>query len=137
MKNMIKQILDDNITDLNFGKFAQCEVIRDGFAICFKYPSQNMYEVEIEKILSWFDSPHYICESGRIKNWSNNNSCITPSKLQVKSIRRVLGGHVLRVYMKDNTVYDVVWDTVLMACEPRYQWFGGLLKEERDSGVKC
>lgn len=122
-------ILDKYINKSNYAVFSQCNVVRNGSAVRFKYPSSDVYEVDIGPILSWFDKPHYICTEKGIADWPQGRSYKSTSRLYVKAVRRVLCKSALRIYMSDNTAYDVAWDTVLMACEPRYEWFGGLPEE--------
>lgn len=126
MTKKAKQIRDRDISEANYSKFALCEIMRGGLAVCFKYPSGAAYEVDVSDILSWFTTPHYQCTSAGVKNWLDKRSYRPPACLRVRAARRVLGGHALRLRMSDDTAYDVAWDTVLMACEPRYEWYGGL-----------
>lgn len=126
MKKVLQRIQDKDITEANYSKFAKCEIIHGGSAVRFKYPSQDVYEVDIKQILSWFQVPHYVCSVGKVDDWPDGQAYTIPSAVSVRAIRRILSGHALRVYMTDSTAYDVAWDTVLMACEPRYEWFGGL-----------
>jgi hypothetical protein len=126
-----KRLWDKDISDANFARFARCLIVRNGTAVCFKYPSQDTYEVDIADILSWFERPHYLCLSKHAENWPADRSYARPAGIRIKGGRRVLRGHAIRLYMTDDTAYDVAWDTVLMACEPRYQWFGGLSSRSR------
>jgi len=39
---------------------------------------------------------------------------------------------MVRIYLSDGKQHDVPWDTVLMACEPRYEHFGGLTSHSKE-----
>jgi hypothetical protein len=54
-----------------------------------------------------------------------------PSPILALRCRRLDDGSVVRVYLSSGHAVDVVWDTVLMACEPAYEHFGGLTEESR------
>ena len=49
----------------------------------------------------------------------------------VVKCRRVLSRTAVRIYLSNETAYDVPWDTVLMACEKKYEHFGGLTRESK------
>lgn len=48
---------------------------------------------------------------------------------RVLRVRRARKNQVVRATFTDGTKGDIAWDTVLMACEPRYEHYGGLTEE--------
>jgi len=126
-----RRIRDRDVCAGNYAVFSQCETLHNGRLIRFRYPSGDIYDVSLRDILSWYDHPHYLWTSAGVKAWPCGKTRMVTPVLHAKMVRRVLRGHALRVYMSNHTAYDVAWDTVLMACEPRYEWFGGLTAEIR------
>ncbi len=122
----MKQIRDRDIDDTNYVRFARCSVLEHGLAVRFCYPCGDCYYTTVQDILSWFEKPNCLCVAGRAQAWPDDHVYAPPSDIRIRAVRRVASGHALRVYMEDNTAFDVAWDTVLMALEPRYEWFGGL-----------
>lgn len=120
----MRKILDKNISAKNYAKFDRCKIIFEGLGVLFNYPSGDSYEVSIDIILSWFDRPHYILAGHRLVDFDLING--TSGSVFIEKIRRVMRGHALRIYLNNHAVYDVAWDTVLMACEKRYEWYGGI-----------
>lgn len=45
--------------------------------------------------------------------------------------RRSQDSRTVRVALDNGEAYTVPWDTVLMACEPQFEYFGGLTLESR------
>ncbi len=123
---MEKTIRDRNINEKNYSKFSRCAVNDDGRSVRFRYPCGGSYDVDIMQVLSWFDMPNCFYQHGQACDWPSNREYTIPSWLRIKGVRRVACGHALRIRMNDDTAYDVAWDTVLMACEPCYEWYGGL-----------
>jgi hypothetical protein len=73
-------------------------------------------------MLTWFGVLHggaeeQVAQSGE-----------TPVILRVRTIS---DGHLARLYLSDGRRIDVAWDTILMACEPRYEHYGGLTEVSR------
>jgi hypothetical protein len=109
-----EKIRDRTLHKQGFGEFSASSVVSGGKAIAFSYPSGMRYIVPLEYILSWFGS------SGRGEEPANATRS-----------RRLSGGRLVRVYLSDGKYLDVAWDTVLMACEPLYEHYGGLTQESK------
>jgi len=104
-----KPILDRTLSKQGFGKFSASSVAASGKHVAFSYPSGARYIVPLEYIITWFGDRHW---DGNLPN-------------AIKS-RRISDGHIVRVYLSNGGNLDVAWDTVLMACEPLYEHYGGL-----------
>ena len=113
---MSNPMLQDKLLHENgFSCFAGSAVLHDGLAIAFTYPSGVQYEVPLAYMLTWFDSPHELKE--RVES---------SGRLRIIHSRRISDNQVVSVRLSDGQVYLVAYDTVLMACEPLYEYFGGL-----------
>jgi len=124
---MKKKIFDKDISDFNYAVFENCILKNEGVSIMFAYPCKQEYEVPVKEVLTWFFRPHYsLVDDNILLDWPNNKDYKMPENIFVEKLQFVLEKHAVRIFMNDKTVYDVAWDTVLMACEPRYEWFGGL-----------
>jgi hypothetical protein len=110
-----KMIRDRTMESQGFSRFASSSVKGDGGAIAFSYPSGDSYEVSIDYLLQWYDQ---------------GVPLIVGSAKAIRS-RKISNGHIVRVFMSDGRKFDVAWDVVLMACEPRYEHYGGLTQESR------
>jgi len=119
------RILDKNIDDSNFAKFKSCSITSDKRHLVFQYPNNARYRVSLLKIISWFKTPNYQIHNGRLRKW--RATFLTNKHPIAITTRPILGSRSIRLYLSDNRVYDVAWDTVLMGCESRYEWFGGIL----------
>jgi hypothetical protein len=97
-----------------FGLFSTSAVIDGGKAVAFEYPSGTRYIVPLEYIMSWF------AESQPSEDMP----------VVIRS-RRFSDGHLIRIYLSNGRYFDVAWDTVLMACEPAYEHYGGLTAASR------
>ena len=123
MSSKANKILDKHVSSENFAKFSRCKSINSGRGVKFCYPSGDTYEVSLPRILSWFARPHYIRTVVGVKDWPADLAFTVNLEVRITSLRRVLRGHALRIYTTGGAIFDVAWDTVLMACEPRYEWF--------------
>lgn len=102
-------ILDITLTKQGFGGFSASAIAQAGRAVSFSYPSGACYVVPLKYILSWFEGLPPVDDLVRV----------------IKS-RRISDGHLVRIYLSNGRSADVAWDTVLMACEPLYEHYGGL-----------
>lgn len=109
-----RTIRDRTLHKQGFGGFSASSVVSGGRAIVFFYPSGSRYTVSLRYILSWF---------------SESQQREVPSKA-IRS-RRISDDHLVRIYFPNGKFLDVAWDTVLMACEPRYEHYGGLTEESK------
>ena len=98
-----------------FSCFAGSSIRHDGFTIVFSYPSGTQYEVPLAYMLTWFDGPHEVTE--RVES---------SGTLRIRRSRRISDNQLISVLLSDGRLYLVAYDTVLMACEPLYEYFGGL-----------
>lgn len=128
-----KKILDKNITLDDYATFKKCRISDDAKRITFILAAGATYDVPMEHFLQWHKHPHYLFKDGRSVQWHKGRE-YEKHKEPVKFVkwRRVLLRSAVRVYLSDNTAYDVSWDTVLMACEKNYEWFGGLTDESQE-----
>jgi hypothetical protein len=94
---------------VGFGQCARSRVVRNGSAVYLEYKSGWSYIVPLSYILKW---------------WAHQPKS-TAGRRILRS-RRVSDDHVVRLYLSDGGARDLVFDAVLMACEPRYEHFGGL-----------
>jgi hypothetical protein len=106
-----KILKDRELTRYGFGCFASSSIGDQGRAVVFRFPSGAEYKVPLEYLIRWFVMPEQDEENDTTLRF-------------VRSRRR--DPHLVRVFLSDGRRYDVAWDTVLMACEPRYEHFGGL-----------
>ena len=123
----IVRILDRNITPANFGAFRAVAVINDGRVIRFIMAAGNRYDVSLGYFLTWYRKPHYSRKGTNWVDWRGSTSSrARRAKVKFTRARRVMAGRAARIYLSNRTAYLVPWDTVLMACEERYEHFGGL-----------
>ena len=127
-----KKILDKNIDSSNYASFKNCLITHNGRQLVFVFACGASYDVPLEYILKWFSKPHYMVLNGKIKSWDDTKNTPVSQKAKVLKCRKVLHRTAIRIYLSNNTAYDVFWDTVLMACEKTYQHFGGLTKESKE-----
>jgi len=114
-----KIIRDKMLSKHGLSRFARSSISRDGKSIVFEYPSGARYRVTLEYLLSWFREPH------------EQRAPIDTSDPRIMRSRRFSDSHLVAVYLSDGRVFYVAFDTVLMACEPRYEYFGGLTEESK------
>jgi hypothetical protein len=105
----IKAIRDRTLRKQGFGIFSRSAIAACGKEVAFFYPSGARYIAPIEYVASWFDETRPDL-----------------NLLVALRSRKIAGGDLVRVYLSDGRYLDVAWDTVLMACEPRYEHYGGL-----------
>jgi hypothetical protein len=117
-EKVTSRIRDRTIATQGFDRFISSSTKPDGNVVVFRYPAGVCYEVPVGYILEWFD------ESGGGQ----------PSDGIVYALRSRLisNGQLARVYLSDGRHCDVAWDTVLMACEPLYEHYGGLSKAAQE-----
>ena len=128
-----ERILDSEVDSSNYARFESCRHSPTAKKLIFRFPCGDTYTVTIADFLLWFRAPHYCRRRGRLVAWEEGKPYVPPADVQVIGVRKVCRGHAIRVQMGDGTVYDVAWDTVLMACEPRYEWFGGLPEQVKSA----
>jgi hypothetical protein len=90
----------------------------------------DSYEVPLKYMLKWFAKPHYRYRNKNFEKWENNFQ-VSDSNRIIVACESVLKNGAIRVILNDSSVYEVAWDTVLMACEERYEHFGGLTEESK------
>jgi hypothetical protein len=113
-------VLDDaKAHDLGFDRFERSSVARDGQSVTFTMRSGAKYEMPLQYLVEAFghdpEDPRVFREPERV----------------VRS-RRLKDSRAVRVVLDNSAAYTVPWDTVLMACEPQFKYFGGLTLKSRD-----
>jgi hypothetical protein len=126
---------DSDVSFSNFVGFSAVKVLEGGRCVRFRYPSGFSYDVPLRYLLSWFARPHFALLRGRWRDvsaeWPRNTGKATAS-----GARRTMGGLAVRIYLTNQRALEVAWDTVLMACEPAYEHFGGLTPEGRQNALR-
>jgi len=125
------KLLDKNMDMYNYVTFKSCQVLENGTRVQFVYANGVSYNVPLEYILSWFSEPHFVLENGKLKDWNETKFSIDTKNVYALKCRRVFEREAVRIYLSNNTANDVLWDTILMACEPNYEHFGGLTSESK------
>lgn len=114
-----QSITDSSALDLGFSRFLSSHVRDRGETVDFCMKSGAVYSVPAEYVRRWF--------RGHENEYERRNDAITGNdRLAVVRSRRLPGNEYVRVVFSDGYVFEVAWDTVLMACEPRYEHYGGL-----------
>jgi hypothetical protein len=108
------RLSDRNVSRKGFGKFSTASRADDGGFVVFQYPSGARYKVPVEYIRTWFPV-------GEKTEWTAT----------ILRVRTISDGDLVRIYFSDQRKADVVWDTVLMACEPLYEHYGGLTEHSK------
>lgn len=85
--------------------------------------------VEVE----YSNGVRYLIPTAYIIRWGIQGEASKPPRktARVLRVRRARKNQVVRVTFTDGTKGDIAWDTVLMACEPRYEHYGGLTRESK------
>ena len=125
----VDKILDKNIDSTNYAGFKKCSILDSGDRIKFVYACGAYYDVPIEYILMWFANPHYIVKNGRVNEWDETKYTFDQKNIKALKCHKVKDSFALRIYLSNSTAFDIAWDTVLMACEPSYEHYGGLTVE--------
>ena len=107
-----RAILDRKVHLQGYSRFQRSGVLRGGTGVRFVYPSGAIYDVPKAYLASWFET-------------------LPQRTPRIRATRVLADGVVTRVYFSGGHSVDVAWDTVLMACEPAYEHFGGLTSESR------
>lgn len=113
------RLLDRTLVRQGFGKFARSSKIENGRSVRFEYPSGARYDIPVEFLVEWFPREEAAKAAQRR---------VLPT---VERVRTASEGDLVRVHLSDGKVLEVAWDTVLMACEPLYEHYGGLTEESR------
>lgn len=126
-QSRLPRILDKDITFDNYANFLSCTIDRSGKEVIFSFPVGAQYRVNVKQFLSWYTNPHsIIMEDGVLTGWPQGKEYHPKEGITFLKTELVIKGFAARIFMSDSTVYDVGWNIVLMTCEPRYQWYGGL-----------
>lgn len=121
-------IFDKNINFNNYATFKRSKILDNGTALKFIMACDVSYKVTLDCLLEWFDSPHYywLLERKKLVKFNRETHKLNKQKSKIIKIRRILKKTALRVYLNNCSIYDVAWDTVLMACESQYEHYGGI-----------
>jgi hypothetical protein len=113
-------IRDRTIGAQGFDRFVSSSVEEGGQGVALTYRSGARYLVPLEYLLCWYTETH------------NRGKSRAGGRLLILRSRMIANGRIVRVYLSDGRQYDVLWDTVLMACEPLYEHYGGLTPQARE-----
>ena len=127
---MSNKIKDNKIDFSNYANFKSCKIRDNGKSIRFIMVNGAQYDVPMEYFLSWFTSPHYRNVDNKLIDFDETMEHPDPKKSHFTNWEIILSATAVRIYL-DYYVYTVPWDTILMACEPRYEHFGGLTEESK------
>ena len=122
-----KKIFDKDVSFSNYLRFKKCRLIKELQSVEFIYANGKKYQVPFSEIRKWFKRPHYYLRNGVRIKFGNQKYKVSKNPKPIR-VRRILKGSGVRIYFNDKTACDVAWDTVLMACEPAYEHYGGLKK---------
>lgn len=129
-KGISPKILDKDVQRSNYGTFQKCIIDYSGKTIKFVYANKENYTVSIDFFLKWNKYPHTVFSKNRWKSWSPSVK-FSKKKGLFKKWRRILSNSAIQVYLSNGVAYTIPWDTVLMACEPRYEHYGGFTEESQ------
>lgn len=115
-------LTDARAHELGFDRFESSTVARDGQSVTFTMCSGAKYEMPLDYLLEAF---------GRYRKERNSGAEESQEAARVVRSRRLKDSRAVRVVLDNGSGYTVPWDTVLMACEPQFQFFGGLTLSSR------
>ena len=125
-------LMDRDMSSSNYTQFESATVLERGAVVRFTFPCGVAFEVPVQYLITWFEGPHYIKNGNRWIDAPENAKFRRSNRgLSATAARRVRGKGAVRVYFDNLTAVDVAWDTLLMACEPAYEHFGGLTPYSR------
>ncbi len=127
------KILDKDIDSTNYAGFKKCSVLNNGNRIKFVFVGGASYDVPLDYVLLWFSKPHYMVKNGKAIEWDETKNTFDRKNVKALRCRRIIDNFSVRLYLSNDTAFDVAWDTVLMACERNYEYFGGLTDEARNT----
>jgi hypothetical protein len=126
------KLKDKNININNYGSFEKGVISKDGKSISFSMACGVNYRVSLDYFLKWFSNPHYTLVEGELLEWEQSKHKFAwNGSIAFAACERILSNTALRVSLSNGAIYDVPWDTVLMACEEKYEHFGGLTSESK------
>lgn len=125
---MNDRLRDKTIIRRGFTQFREVEVLDEGRTLVFELDCGAKYRVPLEVVLHWYDSfrGEHNEGSGRVPRLDQE-----PTRVVEWVIDPDLDRNVVTIVLDNDEVYEVVWDVVLMSCEPRYVYFGGLNDESK------
>jgi hypothetical protein len=112
---------------LGFDRFEGSSVARDGQSVTFTMRSGAKYEMPVQYLVEAF---------GHDPDGHGFGSGTSREPARVARSRRLKDSRAVRVVLDNGDGYTVPWDTVLMACEPQFQYFGGLTLKSRSMTEK-
>jgi hypothetical protein len=110
---------DYSASPLGFMEFAGSSVNECEGYLRVSFRSGATYSIPSEYVASWFEGSDY---DQRLKQ--SGQSLIVRSRV-------ISRGTETRIFWGNGTHRDIPWDTVLMACEPMYENFGGFTEQSR------
>lgn len=125
------KILDKNINFSNYANFRNCRIKNKGKIITFVMACGVQYDVAIDYFLQWNKHPHYLLTKGKLIEGDKSSQHIEEKPPIFSKYWMTLSNTAVMVCLSNDSVYEVPWDTVLMACEERYEHFGGLTDESK------
>jgi hypothetical protein len=130
VRRIMKRITDDMIDFSNYANFIDCQIQEDGKCVEFIYANSSKYKVPIEYLVLWFSNPHYHVTNNELVEFNESQHQNSKKLLRATKWELILAGTAIRLYLGD-LVYEIPWDTVLMASEPKYEHFGGLTDKSK------
>lgn len=112
------KILDSAALRLGWASFRTARVLDDGRSILIAFEAGGAYRVEVGYLLKW---------GLPVRPGAGGGAGMR----RISKARCASGRQRLFVYLDDGSRFEVPWDTVLMACEPRYEHYGGLTEASR------
>jgi hypothetical protein len=106
------QLDDDYFFNKRFPVLVNAEIDRVNKNLRVTYGAGPTYSVPLDYVDTWYDrGPHEV---------------VSPESSDLPSVVVGDGGTFLQLTLEGGSLYIVAWDTILMACEPDYEYFGGL-----------
>ncbi len=113
-----KPILDSTAEAQGFTDFSRSCVLDSGRKVLVCYRSEASYVISCEYLMKWF-------ETEQVREDRPG------ARLQIRKSRVISRGQQIRVWFHDGSIRDINWDSVLMACEPKYEHYGGFTVNSR------
>lgn len=110
-------IRDRVVNKLGFTRFLSAAVTDDDKSLRVKYVAGAEYEIPMEYVRTWYSKgPHE-----KLDQRGKSAAKIEDDDDQM----------IVELTLKDGSHYLIAWDVVLMACEPRYEHFGGFTDQSK------
>ena len=118
-KKCIQQISDAVAGETGLSRFQSVTSHGDRRIVRFQMRSGDTFDVPVPVILTWFDGYEDEQPGAILRE-------VSVDDLEMIDAACWVEGRIARVSLNDGRILDVPWDTLLMACEPRFEHYGGL-----------